>query len=160
MDAINNRELLSQAERIALKCATKRALDLCGPLSETAKYTRVNAPTLSQAASPNYSNMLPIDDALVIDELSGDCQILREMARLRGFNLVPMTKTQRMISLLRDAGNVSRETGELTSQIIEAEQDGDLTPREATAIDRQAMDVEGVIASIRRKVHSVIANVR
>lgn len=159
MDAVS--KFITPADRVALKEATDKAIDKCGmSLAEIAKFTRLDSGTLCRSASPNYSNMLPIDDAIVLDRLSGHDFILREMARQRGFELVPLKPSQRIVSLMRDAGNVARETGELTSEIINAQTDDNLTPREARAIDQQAMDVEGIVASIRRKVQGVMASVR
>lgn len=146
------------ADYAQLKSATRRAVSLAGPLDRIArKQTRLDAATISRAGNPEASNFLPLDVALDLDALAGDDVILRMMARLRGYDLVPIGRRAQQENLIKAAGDVAKESGELVHETINAAADGDVTPSEAKTIDAEAAQVEGIVACIRRHVHGVRA---
>ncbi len=147
----------STADYAQLKSATKRAIELAGGPVALAKETRLDQATLSRAGNIEHSNFLPIDAAVDADRLAGEPVILRALARIAGFDLVPIKARHESANLVHDAGTMARESGELVSSAIEATADGTLTAREAREIDREAQDVEAVVASVRRQVHGVMA---
>lgn len=154
MDALTAKTRPYQAADYAmLKSATQKAAKLAGPLAEICQHTRLDAGTISRAGNMAESNYLPLDVAVDLDKLAGDDVILRAMARLRGYELVPIKKAHEAIDLVRDAGAAAKETGEMVKAIADAARDGRYTPREAREIDNDAAEAEGVIASIRKRMH-------
>lgn len=158
MDAITGKTRPYEfADYALLKSATHKAVKLAGPLAEVCRHTRLDAGTISRAGNMAESNFLPLDVAVDLDKLAGDDVILRAMARLRGYELVPIKKAHCAIDLVRDAGDAAKETGELVKAIADAARDGRYSPREAREIDGEAAEAEGVIASIRKRLHGFMA---
>lgn len=144
----------SASEYAQLKTATRRALHLAAPLRAITEHTRLDAAALSRAGNPCESAFVPIDVAIDLDAMAGDDAILRTMARLRGFELVPMKGMGCAADLMHEAGEAARQTGELVSSAIDAGGDGRITKAEARKIDGEAADVEAVVANIRKMVHA------
>lgn len=140
-----------------LKAATRAAIRAAGPIATVSCDTRLDGGTLSRAGNVNETNFLPIDDAVRIDAMTGDCRIIRAMARLLGYRLVPVGTENGPSSLINDASEMARESGELVADALEADADGKITATEARLVDDQAADVEDCVQSIRKKLHTVIA---
>lgn len=150
--------IYSRADYLALKTATKEAVEACGPITETAKRTRLDAGTISRAGNPNESNFIPLDVALDLDSLSGDAKILRAYAALLGFELVRRKSEQAITKeIISQAGDVAEQSGDLVSETIKAAADGSLTPAEAKRIDGEAADLERTIRFVRKTTHQVMA---
>lgn len=142
----------------ALKTATRLAAELAGPtLADVCRRTRLDAATLSRAGNTEHANFVPVDVALDIDKLSGDHPILRTMAKLSGFDLVPLVPNQEAHDLAVRIGHAAREVGEMASVALEAMSDGKVTPREAKEVLSEADDVERIVSSIKRHMHGVVA---
>lgn len=140
-----------------LKSATRAATRAAGPIASVSRETRLDGGTLSRAGNVNETNFIPIDDAVRVDAMSGDCRIVRMMARMLGYRLVPINSPVEQPALMHDAGTMAREAGELVSEVIDASADNIITPTEARRADDEAADVEHCVQSIRKKLHGVIA---
>lgn len=147
----------SPGDYVALKLAVKEATKLAGPIASIAARTRLDAGTISRAGNPRESNFLPLDVAIDIDALAGEPIILTAMARLCGYELVPLNVAHVTECLSLQAGHAAREAGELVAHAIEASQDKAITPAEAQRIDTEAAEVERVVSAIRRHMCGVIA---
>ncbi len=140
-----------------LKSATRAAVRSAGPIAVLANETRLDGGTISRAGNLRETNYIPIDDAVRIDAMTGDCRIVRAMARLLGYRLVPINaQDNSQPSLVHDAGIMAREAGELVSDTIEVSADGNITPNEARIVDDGAAAVEHCAQSIRKRVHRVM----
>lgn len=144
----------------ALKTATRLASELAGPtLAHVCRRTRLDAATLSRAGNSDHSNFVPVDVALDLDTLSGDFTILRTLAKLSGFELVPLVPNHDALDLAIKAGHAAKEAGELVSATLDAIADGKLTPREARTVIAEADDLDRIVSSIKLHMHSVVAGV-
>jgi len=148
----------SSADYLALKTATKLAAELAGQsLGCVAKRTRLDAGTISRAGNPRENNFLPLDVALDLDTMTGDHTILRTYARLLGFDLVPLHSAAIVSGLSVKAGYAAREGGEMVAKILESAADGQVTPREAREVLKEADELELVTSAIKHDMHGVIA---
>lgn len=140
-----------------LKAATRAAVKAAGAIAVVAEETRLDSGTLCNSYQLHKTNFIPIDDAVRIDAMTGDCRIVRAMARLLGYRLVPINATdERRSALIAEAGDVAREAGELVSEIINVSADGQFTPTDARHVDGQAADLEPAVHSIRKICHGVM----
>lgn len=148
----------NRADYLGIKSATRRACEDAGPLHEIAACTRSDPSQLSRYGNPEKSEFIPLDVAMDLDALSGGDRILRAWAELRGFELVRDEKGVAVEEMARHIGAVGVETGELISEMCNAISDGNVTPREAEAVERRASDVEDNIALLRadcRRIRAV-----
>ena len=123
------------ADYAQLKSATKAACELASPLTEIVKHTRLDAGTISRACDLNRPSFIPIDVALDLDCLACDDVILRTMAALRGYNLVPIEHASNADNLIADAGKIAKTSGELiSSKLPQTVQSRRARPRSSTAM--------------------------
>lgn len=140
-----------------LKSATRAAIRAAGPIANVSRETRLDGGTLSRAGNIAENNFLPIDDAVRIDAMSGECRIVRTMARMLGYRLVPINETHGTDqALLNDAGEIARESGELVSNIVELSADGHFSPTDAKIVANDAGDVEHLVHRILKRCHGVM----
>ncbi len=134
----------------AFKAAARRAVKMAGGTSAAAEVVRAHASQLSHYGNVDQAAFAPIDVAFELDKAAGDNVILRAWADLCGFDLVARDVEKQVThDLTVAAGQVARESGELISATIEAAADGNVTPREARAIDDAAADLEEKVINIR-----------
>lgn len=149
--------MLTDAQ-IAIKAATRRAIQLAGGPVAVAKAVRVDQGRLSCYGNPNHPLFVPLDVAHEIDKLAGDNIILRALAELIGFDIAPRSSVDEQVS--RDmtalAGSIARESGELIESAIEAASDGKMTPAEARRIHDEADDVGEKIVQIKSAARRVM----
>ena len=157
LERVNAESKVTVSDFSLLKAATRRAVHDAGPMATVSRQTRLDQGTLSRAGNNNESNFLPIDDAVRIDGMTGNATIVRAMARLLGFRLVPIDAPNNQPSLIHDAADMAKQSGELVSEVIDIASDGTITPTEARLADDEAADVEHCVQSIRKKLHGVIA---
>jgi hypothetical protein len=84
---------ISDPERRTLKAATDGAYVLSGGISRILDFTRVSTSQLSKYASfgeDNVESFAPIDVVIDIDRAAKSPVIVKEMAALLGFGLIPL----------------------------------------------------------------------
>lgn len=141
----------------ALKAAVRRAVILAGGPAAACKALRVDAARLSRYGNPEDPSFIPVDVAHELDKLAGETVILRAMADLFGFELVPRNMVgPEFVDLTQKAGEFARESGELVSTVIEAGHDEHMSPNEARRIDDAAADVEAKVIQIRQATRRVM----
>lgn len=161
LERVNEPNQIDVSDFSLLKAATRAAIRAAGPIASVARETRLDGGTLSRASNINETNFIPIDDALRLDAMTGDCRIVRAMAKLLGYRLVPLNAVEdEQPSLIHDAGTMAREAGELVSETLDISSDGEITPNEARRVDDEAAQVEHCVQSMRKKLHGVIARQR
>jgi len=101
-----------------------------GERKDVAKALSTSATMLGRWIDPKHAHFIPMDDLVLLDEMAGDI-FLRDLARMRGFELVPVDrKPIALESALAAAADISKESGELVHNVYEAAKDG-ICPREA-----------------------------
>ncbi|MET4197251.1 hypothetical protein ABIA95_000206 [Bradyrhizobium sp. LA8.1] len=146
-------------QQIAFKAAVRRAVVLAGGPHAAARSSRVSAALLSHYGNIDRPEFAPIDVCFELEKAAADPVILRALADLHGFELVP--RDQHADSLARDitalAGDIAKESGDLISTAIEAASDGKISVNDARAIDNEAADLQDRIVSIRSATRKTIA---
>lgn len=149
---------ITDSERIALKAATRRVVELAGGPNLASSSTRVAASQLSLYGNVNDAQFVPLDVVVDLDRLAGDNVLLRTLAAMAGFELIARASSQDDSSCITSsAGDLAQEAGQLVSDVITAARDKTITPAEATAISGKALQIEETINEIKERAHSVIA---
>jgi hypothetical protein len=146
-------------QQIALKAAVRRAVTLAGGPNAASRSTRVSAVLLSKYGNIDQPEFAPVDICFDLESAAADPVVLRALADLHGFDLVP--RDGHAEALARDitalAGNIAKESGDLISTAIEAASDGKISFNDAKAIDQEAADLQDKIVSIRTATRKTIA---
>lgn len=117
----------------AIKAAVRRLVGRAGGLESAASITRVSHASLGYYGDVNKPGQnMPVDIVADLEKDVGEPVVTRELARLGGYDLVPVTKAapiapsdpgQMMLRLMT-------EMGELSKSIDAMEADGRRTPNE------------------------------
>lgn len=146
----------TDAERLELKAATRRALDLAGKANAFALVTRVEAPALSKYGSPAEPGaFMPIDVMLDLARDVGAPVILEELAAILGYRLVPLDDAgQGEPVTLADIAAAAREAGDVTQTAMTALADGEIDGHERRELRQQIGENITVLRNIDRKLGS------
>ncbi len=122
---------ISEPERRTLKAATDGAYVLSGGISRILDFTRVSTSQLSKYASfgdDNADSFVPIDVAIEIDRAAKSPVIVKEMAALLGYSLIPLRtgcdKSEYQAVTEADGYRALKETMDVVQAVIDARADG------------------------------------
>lgn len=123
-------------QQLAIKGATRRAIDAVGGLEAAATFVRLKKSHLHRCCSVNEPTCFaPLDVAQVLDEHAGYPYIAEQMLKFQPARRTHKDPHELLSSLLKEAG-------ELGSVVSDALADGRICPREATAIIKEATDLK------------------
>jgi hypothetical protein len=148
----------TKADYLAIKTAFKLDCEDCGSLALVAEYTRVDKTLLSRYGNPNQPEFPPLDVVLDVGALSGGDRTLKEMARLRGYDL---TKDERGVAIespVQHAGTISKEVGEAIVALSDVIRKP--TPTNAAKAARELHDVREVVELATDDMHRIQAGDR
>jgi len=137
---------ISEQEQRSLKAATDGAYVLGGGISCLLPFTRVGVSTLSKYASYNdehHDSFIPTDVAIEIDRRAKSPVIVRAMAALLGFDLVPVAASDTELSQSplplseKDAHRVMSESMDVSQAILTALDDGRIDALERRGIAKE-----------------------
>lgn len=137
---------ISEPEQRTLKSATDGAYELAGGISRIIDFTRVGTAQLSKYASFNVEyreSFIPVDVAIEVDRRAKTPTIVKEMAALLGYELVPMQgQFDPAIGGLTemDAHKVVSGGLDLARTILDALLDGHIDPLERKRIIKDARE--------------------
>lgn len=142
----------SDAFRVAIKHATRRAIEQAGGLNAVADHTRVSASKLSDYCNLRLSTFVPLDVAADIYALCGANVILSAWQdySLAFKNNNAEAITGHMSSIMEDTGNLMKIVGEGLG-------DGKLSPREAMDSLRAASEAKEEITELEQHLAEVIS---
>ena len=128
----------SEAQRLALKSSTDRALDVAGGPANMQYETRVVVGNLSKYGSPNDPMFAPVDVALDIDLKAREPIITRALALAQGFDLIALAANPDARPWSAEMGSLADEMGKLLASLGDAAAETAVTPPEANACLEQA----------------------
>lgn len=142
----------SDAFRIAIKQATRRAIEQAGGLKAVAAHTRVSASHLSDYCNERLATFVPLDVAADIDTLCGGNIIL---CAWQDYSLAFQRKNTEQIT--SHISSIMEDTGQLMKVVGEGLSDGKLTPREAMVSLRAACEAKEEITELEQHLAEVIS---
>lgn len=132
---------VSDADKAALKAATRRLLDAAGGLVSASMACRAGKTSLGRFGSVNDEQFMPADVIADLEADIGEPVVTRELARLAGYKLVPIRADQSSPpddpALM--ATRIVRELGEYAAAVEAMDADGRRDVHELEAC-RDAMD--------------------
>ncbi|OCP05016.1 MULTISPECIES: phage regulatory CII family protein [unclassified Ensifer] len=132
---------ISDEEIRTLKADTEACYKLGGGVTGFEPLTRVTTGKLSEYASfdeRNKKRLIPIDVAIEADRRAKSPVIVKAMARVLGFDLVPMASQQACAAVTEaDAHRVLYEATDVARAILDAFRDGNVD-----ALDRKTIRKE------------------
>lgn len=136
-----------------IKAATRQLVKRCGGVGPAAVECGVTDTMVSRWQSNTEKTMIPILSAVALERAISEPIVTEAMAELTDYRPA-LTPGQRIIpTLLGDLGSASR----LTAAVLQALEDGDLTPAEARHVDDIYARRESEIPPIRLQLAEVIA---
>lgn len=98
---------------------------------------------------------LTLKEAMMMQDLSGDCRILHSMASSLGYVALEMSH-ECGPSTLQELSQMVKEFGESIISMQEAVSDGVVTPNEMTKCEKEAAELVASINSALRSVRSLV----
>src|SRR5689334_18299148 len=141
MDAVTTFRLGAE-DRAKLKQAIDAAIEACGGVTSAAMHCRADKSVLSRSRKHDDATLPNIGDCIAIDRASGKREILEAYAAELGCEVVPVSQRHRVLSLTREAGTLAKKAGEAVDAIMEATEDGIVTPTEAKLIARPVTETK------------------
>lgn len=133
------------ALRIAIKAATRRAVQMAGGPNAVSEHTRVAAGRISDYCNPAHSSFVPLDVAADIDALAGSPVIL--MAWNDCYTAFKKSDEQKFQEHVAD---VVTDVGDLMRVAGAGMADGKITPREALDTMRVAVAAKDEITELEK----------
>lgn len=148
---------ISDKQGLALKAATRRAVDMAGGGDAFQHVTRIRAAQLSKCGSANEENVatfLPVDVAVEADKEAGSPIILSAMAEVLGYQIVPIALAASVgvkpISE-RDALRVARQAADVVNAMVKAIEDGQVDSAEEREITREIDELKVALVDVMRR---------
>lgn len=149
---------ISDKQSLALKAATRRALDLAGGGDNFQHVTRIKAGNLSKYGSPNDDNadkFMPIDVAVEADQEAGAPIILTAMAEMIGYRVVAATGPQAVAPLpvtIKDALKIVHDAADVARALSAALENDHIDQAEQREITREADELSAALSCLVRRV--------
>ena len=140
-------------ERLTIKAAVRRALNLAGGGECFSHATRVDAPRLCRYASQNDPQHMPVDVVLELDREAGSPVIVGQLAALLGYQLVHSKSDPRPVDGAL-AARLARETSEVTITLIEALNDGAISPRERNVLLKEITEAQAALHDLSARLQA------
>lgn len=121
----------SAQQRLALKAAFDRALDLAGGPTSFQYETRVVVGHLAKYSNPHEPLYPPIDVCLDVDLKAREPAVLNALALLEGFSLVRNAPAETEQPWAHEMGDLAKEIGELLAALGAAAADDEVDLQEA-----------------------------
>lgn len=139
----------SDADRMQLKAAARRAVQLAGGVSSAEHITRVRAPALSKFQSPSDEQFMPADVILDIERDIGSPVVTATLAAMQGYRLVrdDGAEGEGGVPGMAEMARLIKESADVTTALAEALEDGRIDRAEALGIARE---VEENVLVLRR----------
>lgn len=150
---------ISEQEQRSLKAATDGAYVLGGGISCILPFTRVGVSTLSKYASFNdehHDSFMPIDVVVEVERRAKSPVIIRQLAALVGYELVPCKRYDESARAVTeaDAHRVLKEAMDVAQAIIAAREDNRIDAAERKIIDKELVEAIRALESVRRALAS------
>lgn len=150
---------ISEQEQRSLKAATDGAYVLGGGISCILPFTRVGVSTLSKYASFNdehHDSFMPIDVVVEVERRAKSPVIIRQLAALVGYELVPCKRYDEPARAVTeaDAHRVLKEAMDVAQAIIAAREDNRIDAAERKIIDKELVEAIRALESVRRALAS------
>lgn len=154
---MNDQRPFTRADYLALKAATRRAIESAGTLTELATYTRVDPAQLSRYGNPEHQSFAPLDVAMDLDRLAGAPIILRAWAERLGYELAPHeSAAHEPEALAEHIPDIAGETADVVRALADTADQG-ASPAQARIIDREAGEAIEKLTALREDARRVIA---
>jgi hypothetical protein len=149
----------TRADYLALKAATRRACETAGPLASIAGHTRADATLLSRYGNPELDVFVPIDVALDIDALSGQDNLLRAWAELRGYDLITRDAPtlDQPDAMARHLAPVAKELSDVIGELATAKVE---TPAAAARVEKEVAEAADALRDLAADCRRVRAGDR
>lgn len=141
----------SAAERFALKAVTAQSLSQAGG-EHMSPYTRKSPAQLYRYGKRNDPNYAPLDVVLELDRMAEQPIITAQLAAFLGFRLVAVDSRDDRASLTDLVSDFIGETSDVSRTVLQADADGEITPRERKAILKEIREAQDVITRLRRQI--------
>lgn len=150
---------ISEQEQRSLKSATDGAYVLSGGISCILPFTRVGVSTLSKYASFNdehHDSFMPIDVVVEVERRAKSPVIIRQLAALVGYELVPCQRHHEPARSVTeaDAHRVLKEAMDVAQAIIAAREDNRIDAAERKIIDKELVEAIRALEGVRRALAS------
>ncbi|MBF0889792.1 hypothetical protein [Gluconobacter cadivus] len=127
----------------SIKTATQAAINRIGSIDAAASVVRVGRSQLSEYQSRNYTAVVPVDVAIVLDEFAQEPLILGAMAHAAGYTLTPLNLGYGDVAEIMEG--VSLKAGLTMATTIRVLADGIVTPEEAADLSRDLANLQRVV---------------
>lgn len=123
---------LTDAAQMSLKAAQRRLIRAAGGLESAASVTRVNKTTLGYYGQIEHEQHMAADVIGDLEADVGDPIVTRELARLAGYQLVPLGESAAPTSVdpTQMVVGLSREIGDFARAVEDMDEDGVREPHE------------------------------
>ncbi len=136
-----------------LKALTRHLVARVGGPKCAAQICGVSETEISYWGADHHNRFIPVDHLVDLDAAAGDL-FLKDMARLRGFELVALeSKQDAAANVFKAIGEFSKHGGELGFATLEAASDHKITPNEKRAIRDRMRPVKDALD----KLENIIA---
>ena len=143
----------TEQERLELKAATRRALQLAGRANAFALVTRVEGPVLSKYASPaEQTAFMPVDVVLDLEREAGSPVLTEILAAMQGFRLVPIGEGERQPVGYEDLARLNKESSDVVQSLANGLRDGDLDPAERRGTRQEIAENIAALRLVDRKL--------
>lgn len=142
-----------------LKAAQRDLIRLCGGIERAAELTSFGKSTVGRWANAADPELMP---AAATYALEAECEqpvFTAAMAGLQGRRLSdPDEDARRSSDVLTSYAEATRQAAELMASAALALADGQITPAEATTVDRASANLEHAVAELRRSLAGIKAD--
>lgn len=147
---------ISDKDQLALKAATRRAIDMAGGSDALQHMTRVKQAALAKYGSAGEDcadKYMPVDVAVEADMEAGSPIITAKMAKLLGFRLVPIEAEANAVLpvTLKDGLLIASEMADVVKVISAALEDGVVDSAERAAIVREIDEAVKALMDVMRR---------
>jgi hypothetical protein len=145
---------LSQTEYLRLKARTRELIAQAGGQNICADRTRVSHTSLSRYGLPQHpADFMPLDIIADLEAECGEPIIARELAALTGHVLVlPQDGSTEYGDWSTHLSSLSRQSGELFAELVNALADGRIDAREAATLRGAAVELQAHITDVLQKL--------
>jgi hypothetical protein len=154
--AMEDLRLSSPRDRLALKAAVNRAVDLAGGPSQSSHVTRGCASDLSRYGNQNYPDRhCPIDVVLDLDRAARSPVIAAALAEAEGYRLVAVDRQDVGEISMADVVRIVTEAGEAAKAIAESDRQacGRYTHAAKLKVNAEIEEAVAVLRCIQARIN-------
>ena len=135
---------VSDGAKIGIKALARRLIDVTGGLESAAMICRASKSSLGLYGRPDHEQHIPADVIADLEADAGEPLVTRELARLAGFTLAPLTGDDQPLPTdpARLVTRMARELGTFAQAVEDMDEDGIREPHEVDACIEAALDLQ------------------